>query len=109
MLREWLDLLIKEGPKYGYYPEPQKSFLVVHPDFLDEAETIFSDLHVKIVTGQRFLGGFIGSSEDIQQSWLASKLNKWTQSVKKLSDAAKLEPHAAFVALSKSIYTKCSE
>ena len=34
---------------------------------------------------------------------LGSKIDKWTQSVKKLSDAAKLEPHAAFVTLSKSI------
>ena len=31
------------------------------------------------------------------------KNREWTQSVKKLSDAAKLEPHAAFIALSKSI------
>jgi len=63
-----------------------------------------TNIHVKIVTGHRFLDGFIGSSEDIQ-SWIGhvSKIDKWTQSVKKLSDAAKLEPHAAFVALSKSI------
>ena len=32
-----------------------------------------------------------------------SKIDNWSQSVKKLSDAAKLEPHAAFIVLSKSI------
>ena len=60
---------------------------MVRPDFLVEAEAIFNVLHVKIVTGTRFLGRFLGSSEDIQ-SWLASKIDNWTQSVQKLSDAA---------------------
>ena len=57
---EWLKLLMSEGPKFGYFPEPDKSYLVVHADFIDEAKLIFADLNVNIVTGQRFLGGFIG-------------------------------------------------
>ena len=51
LIFEWFKLLIREGPKYGYFPEPQKSFLVISPEFFDEAEHIFKDLGVKIVTG----------------------------------------------------------
>ena len=40
-LREWLETLIKEGPKYGYFPEPHKKFLGVHPDYLEEAQENF--------------------------------------------------------------------
>ena len=30
-LKQWVQLIVDEGPKYGYYPEPKKSFLTVHP------------------------------------------------------------------------------
>ena len=58
-LREWFDDLCKLGPAYGYYPEPQKTVVVV--DAVDEAEAnaCFCDLGVKVVRGQRYLGGFI--------------------------------------------------
>ena len=57
---EWLKLLITEGPKFGYFPEPEKSYLVVHTKFVEEAKVIFADFKVNIVTGKRFFGGFIG-------------------------------------------------
>jgi len=102
LILEWFELLIREGPKYGYFPEPQKSFLVVSPEFFDEAEHIFKDFGVKIVTGQRFLGGFIGLASDTE-SWLHEKIISWVSAVEKLSKVAVDEPQAAFVALSKSV------
>ena len=58
-LVEWLNLLLLDGPKYGYFPEPEKSYLVVHPDFVEIAKEKFKDFKLNIVTGYRFLGGFI--------------------------------------------------
>ena len=45
---------------YGYFPEPAKSFVVVDGHFCLEAESLFQRLGVCIVSGHRYLGGFIG-------------------------------------------------
>jgi hypothetical protein len=91
LLKEWLELLMREGPKLGYYPEPDKSYLVVHSDYIDEAKQIFMGLKINIVTGQKFLGGFIGGETDVSR-WMEQKVDGWVQSVKKMSRAAALQP-----------------
>jgi hypothetical protein len=77
MLREWFEMLILEGPKYGYFPEPQK---IVHANFVHEASSVFADLGVKVVTGQRFLGGFVGSATD-RMLWLNEKVQTYGKAV----------------------------
>lgn len=47
---------MEEGPKFGYFPEPDKSYLVVHPNQVNEAKLLFAELKVNVVTGHRFLG-----------------------------------------------------
>ena len=41
-LRRWWDLLCDVGPKFGYYPNAAKTFLVAKPEREDEARTVFS-------------------------------------------------------------------
>ena len=48
------------------------------------------------------MGGFIGSSDDTEQ-WLNDQIQKWIQSVEKLSKVARTQPQAAFVAMTKSL------
>ena len=62
---------MEEGPKFGYYPEPDKSYLVVHPDYIAPVQEIFKDFKINIVTGRKFLGGFIGSEDDAAE-WFES-------------------------------------
>eukprot|EP00731_Ephydatia_muelleri_P004744 Em0002g920a len=62
-LREWFDNLCKLGPAYGYYPEPQKTVVVVDEVDKAEANACFGDIGVKVSRGQRYLGGFIGDPE----------------------------------------------
>ena len=38
---------------------------------------------IKVVTGSRYLGGFIGESA-AEKSWLASKVSVWAESVETL-------------------------
>ena len=99
---EWLKILIEEGPKFGYFPEPEKSYIVVHPDQVDAANKLFIDYKINVVTGHRFLGGFIGASEDVEK-WVHNKVSIWTKSIERLSQAAKSEPHLANVSLTKSL------
>ena len=101
-LLTWFKTLVDEGPKYGYFPEPEKSFLIVHPKCVEHAKTYFKDWKINIVSGQRFLGGFIGSVEDTAK-WLNSKLNAWTKAISKLSVAAQDFPQAAFTSFTKSL------
>ena len=54
-LPDWLYLLMEEGLKYGYFPEPQKNFIVVGENHLSTAHELFDDLGVSIVTGHRIL------------------------------------------------------
>ena len=76
--------------------------LIVHPDFVDKAEEMFKQLGIRVVTGRRFLGGFIGGKEDVHQ-WLKQKIESWIGSVKKISNVAKTQPQAAFTGFTKSL------
>ena len=49
-----------EGPKYGYYQETTKSWLIVKKEILEEARRIFADTNVQITSeGQKHLGAVI--------------------------------------------------
>ena len=63
---------------------------------------MFSSYDVQVVTGRKFLGGFIGKSED-KELWLEKKVAQWSKSVQHLTHAAKSFPHEAYTALSKSL------
>ena len=68
-LREWFDKLLKWGPDFGYYPEPQKTILVVDPNNELRAKELFDELGITVVPGQRFLGGFIGAKVALLRMW----------------------------------------
>ena len=90
------------GPKYGYYPEPKKTILIVDPTFKDEANVIFQPFGISVVSGHRFLGRFIGDSDSTRQ-FVQSKVTEWISCIMELSKAAEKYPQAAFSALSKSL------
>ena len=94
--------MIQEGPKFGYFPEPNKSYIVVNPDFIDEATTIFGEMGIQIVTGRKFLGGFIGEKRGYIP-WMEEKVKGWGFSVYKLAQVEKSRPQAAFVSFTKSL------
>lgn len=96
-LRQWWDALVKQGPKFGYYPNATKTYLMVKSSVQSEAEDIFSNTGVQITTeGRRYLGGALGSTQFIQK-FLKEKSEEWTSEVQKLAKFAAMQPHASFV------------
>ena len=74
---------------------------------MERAEEFFHGMGMKIVTGVWYLGGFIGYRE-AEDSWLAEKVQGWTESVKTLLGVARKHPHSAYVVLQKSLQQEWS-
>ena len=92
--------MIEEGPAFGYFPEPSKSFLVVDKQYAEEAHHIFDKYSITIVEGKRFLGGFIGDGNE-KDIYLKKKELEWVYKIEKLSFVAKTEPQCALSGLTK--------
>ena len=50
LLHDWIKHLMKIGLRFGYFPEPLKSYLVVNESLVSCAEDLFHDVGVKVVT-----------------------------------------------------------
>lgn len=90
------------GPQYGYFPETTKSILVVSEKNVDPATTFFSDLGFQVVTGARFLGGYIGN-ESGEATYISDKVNHWSRMVTTLSEICSQYPQEAYTALIRSV------
>ena len=101
-IRQWFDRLLSGGPAYGYFPEPSKTVLVVRSSYLQKANDLFHDLGVRVVTGSRFLGGFVGE-RSLAADFVSNKVKVWCNCIQQLSDVALVEPQASFAALARSL------
>ena len=84
------------------FQKPSKSVLIIDRKFKVEAERMFSDVGIKVVSGLRFLGGYIGEDDECEL-YVKQKIEKWVHCVASLSKAAESQPQAAFAVLVKSI------
>ncbi len=98
----WFRALRRIGPSFGYHPEPAKSFLIVKPGLEQTARELFASEGVQIVTGKRFLGGYVGDEEG-KTAFLREKVEGWVRSVRVLSSAARNFPDAAHAAMTRSL------
>ena len=92
------------GPKYGYYPKAAKTWLIVKPDFEQEARTLFPDLVSPkdetlniTTTGKKYLGSFIGTEEG-KADFISNQIDSWTVDIEDLSRIAEKEPQLAYAA-----------
>ena len=95
-LKSWWEKLCTLGPKFGYYPEASKSWLIVKPKHKGAAATVFNNSKINITTeGKRHLGAVIGS-ESYKEQYISEKINEWKDELHVLSEIAKIEPQAAY-------------
>ena len=64
LLRYWWNRLSSDGPLYGYFVNPSKSWLLVKPEFIDAANSIYKNTNNNFTSeGQKYLGSTIGSDK----------------------------------------------
>ena len=102
-LKKWWDVLQIEGPKYGYFPLPTKSVLIVKEKYKQKAKEIFGNCGVKITTtGERHMGAVVGT-EEFKIQYVNEKVAKWVQDVEELTKIAEDEPQSALSSFTKAI------
>ena len=95
----WWDEILSRGPSFGYFPNPLKSWLVVKPELVSTAKSIFADVNINITSeGRCYLGSPIGSSQFVSTS-IQSKISEWVSQLELLTTVATTQPHPAFAAL----------
>lgn len=93
---QWWSELQQSGPKYGYFPKVNKTWLIVKPEYQTEARQKFIDINITI-EGCRYLGSFIGN-DDSKENFIKSSVMKWQKDINALSEIAKTEPQLAYSA-----------
>ena len=68
----------------------------------EKATELFNELGVKVVTSQRFLGGYVGDRESTEE-YVQQQVQNWVHRVEKLTNTATSQPQAAYAALTKSL------
>ena len=95
-LKLWYSRLLDIGPQFGFTINPEKSYILVKPQFESRAKSIFSDTGMTLTTeGARHLGAAIGS-EEYTQTFVREQVSNWVEMVSNLADIAANHPHLAY-------------
>ena len=104
-VKQWWDMLAKRGPKYGYFVNPSKTWLVVKECNLESTKEIFKDTGIHVTTdGKVYLGSFIGP-DHMKDVFVQGKVDSWLAELE-LSSIAITQPHAAFCAFTHGVVNK---
>ena len=66
------------------------------------AKEYFRRMGIKVVTGRRYLGGFIGKQET-EARRIQEKVEGWAESVRTMAGVARKHPQSAYAGLQKSL------
>ena len=94
-LKYWWDQLCELGPKFGYFPEASKPWLIIKHEVEGEGKTIFQGSGVQITTEEKHRLGASLRSTKYKEEYLSSKVNKWITQLRILSQIARTQAQAA--------------
>ena len=105
-LRAWWNHLTREGPDFGYYPNPSKTWLVTKEGCQAAGLSTFAGTGVNVTSdGRPYLGAAVGSTEYIE-NYVESMVSSWQSSLCNLTTIAKTQPHAVYSALTHGLSSK---
>ena len=105
LLQQWTTLL-EVGPKFCYFPEPAKSWLITNSGTHVIGKELFKDTKIKITNlGKRFLGSVTGTFT-FKKQYVDEIVSQWISEFEVLSQNAKVEPQAASGYLSHAYNTQ---
>ena len=107
-LRKWWDLINMEGPRYGYYLNARKTWLVSEEDCFSSAAAAFADTEVKVTSeGRPYLGAALGMAE-YTQAFVPDRVQQLAGELEELAVIARTQPHAAYAAFAQGFTSKWS-
>ena len=89
-LHVWWGNITEIAPLLGYFPRPDKSWLIVKQELFQSAVTAFTGTGLQIsIDRHSYLGGYIGTSTS-EEEHITSKVRKLVEQIEKFSSIAKM-------------------
>ena len=105
-LHNWYRQSSKEGQKFGYLVNGTKSWLIVKSrEIAEEAKRVFGEEVNITIEDQHHLGAVIASQE-YKDQYFEEKVRAWKEEIERLSEIAKSQPHAPYIAFTKGFNSK---
>ena len=70
------------GPKIGYFPKANKSWLIGKPKKHETTKVIFKDTHLNITNEGKWHLGTVFGTEELRKEYVISRVNKWVAKLK---------------------------
>ena len=86
------------GPPLGYFPSPQKCWLIVKREKEQAAKEIFSETAINITTEVRKHLGAALDSRDFLEENVGEKVEEWVAQVARLAEFATTQPQSSYAA-----------
>ncbi len=98
-LHTWWRDLVKFGPKFGYFPNAAKTWLVTKESSYNLGVNTFGDEGIQVTDeGRPYLGAAIGT-RTYTKNYVSSKVSQWSSQLSILTKIAGTQHHAVYSAL----------
>ena len=92
------NLLMKRGPDWEYFPNPDNSPFILDTPVREEAtrrEFAAEGLVLNFVSGSRYLGAYLGPQEELE-AWIKPQVEAWAHGVRVLGKISQQHPQLAY-------------